>query len=266
MLVRCAGHGEGDRDFHSRNCSGLKLPSSERANRRIIQDRVTDAYRHGRVGHAPASNVNCHDANPAAGNVTTTGFVRVFRSRRTDSVCFRSRDGHRASNHGPGYWLNLLRSLFRGWSRLFFSELRFRCRRRRRRRRVRLLGRRSWFGRRRCLIETNHNSVWNCRQVHRRRFALHRRDNGGQMEQYGATKRRPNVPSRGRPIKQWLWHIRHISYGIAPGAGTAFPASLLISNAILVYPDERINWSKRITLPWSASRSPRINILASGLV
>lgn len=182
--------------------------------------------------------------------MTTPRFVRVFRSRRTDGQCFRIRDGHRASrsNLRSRDGLKLLCGLFGGRSRLFFHELRYRCRRRRRRRRVRLLGRRSRFGVRWCLVETNHYRVWKCSQVHRRRFALHRRDNGGQMEQYCATKRRPNVPSRGRPIKQWLWHIRH-NYGIAPGAGIAFPASLLISNAILLYPDERTRSSKIITLP-----------------
>lgn len=180
MSVRCAGHGEGDRNFHSRNGSRLKFPSSERTHRRIIQNRIANAYRHGRVAYIPASSVNCHDANPTASNVTTPRFVRVLRSRRTDGQCFGTRDRHRASSDlGSGDGLNLLCGLSRRRSRLFFFELRFRCRGRRRWWRVRLLGRRSWFGRRRCLIETNHNRVRNSSQVHRRRFAPHRRDNGG---------------------------------------------------------------------------------------
>src|SRR5205085_9770311 len=47
---------------------------------------------------------------------------------------------------------------------------------------------------------------------------------------------------------------------------TPLPVLLLISKEILLNPDDRIWSSMRVTLPWTASWSPRMKIFASGLV
>src|SRR2546421_4274407 len=88
-LVLRPAHGEGDRSSHLRHRPRFKSPPSERARRRVIQNRTARALRHLRARHGPASRINAHDTHATAGGLGSARFVRIFRTRSADGDCFR---------------------------------------------------------------------------------------------------------------------------------------------------------------------------------
>src|SRR5436309_4915483 len=79
--VRCPRQGERYRNLHFRNRARSESPAPESTDGRVVQDRIANALRHARVGHAAATRVDRHNANATPHDVPGTRFIRILGFR-----------------------------------------------------------------------------------------------------------------------------------------------------------------------------------------
>src|SRR6266513_5012442 len=72
----------GNRYANLRDTSGFETPPSKRVGGNFVQDAITGALRHRRLGNRAARNVDKHQADAASGNIGVLCFVWIFGQRR----------------------------------------------------------------------------------------------------------------------------------------------------------------------------------------
>ena len=79
-LIRRSRQGEGDRDFHPRNCSRFKSRAAKSRRSGIVQDRAACAGAHAATCHTPI-RANGDDDGAASGNLGSPRLIRVLDAR-----------------------------------------------------------------------------------------------------------------------------------------------------------------------------------------
>ena len=83
-------------DWHSdlRHRSGFEPPLSKSIDRGFIENRITGALLHGRIGHFADRGINRHNANPAASDMGVLRLVGVHGGRGANDLSFCGGQGH----------------------------------------------------------------------------------------------------------------------------------------------------------------------------
>jgi len=82
-----------DRHSDLRYRSGFEPPLSKSIGRALIENRITAALLHGRIGYFAARGINRYNANPVAGDMVVLRLVGVHGERAANdhSFCRRQR-------------------------------------------------------------------------------------------------------------------------------------------------------------------------------
>ena len=82
-----------DRHSDPRHRSGFEPPLSKSFGRAFIENRITAALLHGRIGYFAARGINRHNANPVTGDMVVLRLVGVHGERAANDHRFCRREG-----------------------------------------------------------------------------------------------------------------------------------------------------------------------------
>ncbi len=110
-------------DWHSdlRHRSGFEPPLSKSIDRGFIENRITGALLHGRIGHFADRGINRHNANPAASDMGVLRLVGVHGGRGANDLSFCGGQGHHIRSGRFGRSLGCCMRFYPGFLFFFHS-------------------------------------------------------------------------------------------------------------------------------------------------
>ena len=81
---------KGDRHSNLRHCSGFEPPPAKSISRAFIENLISCAFHHHRVGNFAGRGINRHNANAAGSDVGALCFVGVIGTRGANGHSFCS--------------------------------------------------------------------------------------------------------------------------------------------------------------------------------